>query len=99
MGRPRGVDEELSENSEGIEFGLEAQAFEFEGGANGQEDVIALGSYGLGGGFSQIGIGLQGFVEHLHLPPFLVGRGNGVIVASQVVANQMQDPRTAVLSL
>lgn len=29
-------------------------------------------------------------MKHLHLPPFFVGRGNGVIVASEVAADQVQ---------
>ena len=48
------------------------------------------------GGLGQVGIGLQGFVKHLHLPAFFVGRGNSVIVASQVTASQMQDSRAVV---
>ena len=36
-------------------------------------------------------------MKHLHLPPFFVGRGDLVIVASQITANQMQYPRVAVL--
>ena len=57
--------------------------------------MVALGPQRSRGGLGQIRIGLQGFVKHLHLPPFFVGRGDGVIVASQVTANQMQYPRAA----
>ena len=59
--------------------------------------MVALGSQRARGRLGQVGIGLQGFVKHLHLPPFLVGCGNGVIVARQVAANQMQNSRAVVL--
>ena len=36
-------------------------------------------------------------MEHLHLPPFFVVRGDGVVVAGDVAANQMQDAGAAVL--
>lgn len=58
--------------------------------------MIALGSQRSRGGLGQVGIGLQGFVKYLHLPPFFVGRGDGVIVASQITANQMQYPGAVV---
>jgi len=72
------------------------QAFEFEGGDNGHEDGVALGSHGSRGGLGQAGIGLQGFVKDLHLPPFLVGCGDFILVARQVTARQMQNPGATV---
>jgi len=90
LGGARCVDESLSTEREGIELVHDAQGFKLERGVDGHEDVIALGSQRSRGGLGQVGIGLQGFVKHLHLPPFFVGRGDGVIVASQVTANQMQ---------
>lgn len=59
--------------------------------------MVALGSQRSRGGLCQVGIGLQGFVKNLHLPPFFVARGDGVIVASQVTANQTQYPGAIVL--
>ena len=53
--------------------------------------MVALGSHRSRGGLGQAGIGLQWFVKHLHLPPFFVARGDGVIVARQVAAHQMQN--------
>jgi hypothetical protein len=44
--------------------------------------VIALGSRYSRRGPRQIRIGLQGFVKHLHLPLFFVGRSDVVIVSS-----------------
>jgi hypothetical protein len=35
-------------------------------------------------------------VKHIHLPPFFVGRGDGVRVARQVAAHQMQAIRASV---
>lgn len=59
--------------------------------------MIALSAQRSRGGLGQIGIGLQGLVKHLHLPPFFVARGDGVIVTSQITANQMQYPGAVVL--
>ena len=42
--RSGSVDEQLAAEGEGAEFVFEAEALELEGGANRQEDVIALGS-------------------------------------------------------
>jgi len=83
----------LRQRGERAEFVFEAEAFQLEGSANvspRQEDVIALGPQRPRGRFRQAGVGLQGFMKHLHLPPFFVGRGDGVIVARQVAAHQMQ---------
>ena len=44
VGRSRRVDEQLAAEGERTEFVLEAEAFELEGGANRQEDMVALGS-------------------------------------------------------
>jgi len=93
VGRSRGVDEQLAAEGERAEFVFEAEAFQLEGSANRQGDVIALGPQRPRGRFRQAGVGLQGFVKHLHLPPFFVGRGDGVIVARQVAAHQMQGKR------
>ena len=59
--------------------------------------MVALGSQRLRWRLDHACIGLQGFVKHLHLPPFFVGRGDGVIVAREVTANQMQNADAAVL--
>ena len=96
IGGARCVDEKFATKREGIELVRNAQAFKLEGGVNGHENMAALGPQRSRGGLGQTRIGLQGFVKHLHLPPFFVGRGDAVIVASQVTANQMQDPRAAV---
>ena len=58
--------------------------------------MVALSPQRSRGGLGQIRIGLQGFVKDLHLPPFFVGCGYGVIVARQVAANQMQNSRAVV---
>ena len=92
-----GIDEKLEPQSKGVDLAFDAQAFEFENGINRHEDVVALGSQRLRWRLGHACVGLQGFVKHLHLPPFFVGRGNGVIVAREVTANQMQYPRAAVL--
>lgn len=44
IGGARCIDEKLSTKRKGIELIGDAQAFEFEDGVNGHEDVIALGS-------------------------------------------------------
>ena len=75
----------------------DAQALEFEGGDNGHEDMIALGPQRSRRRLGQVGIGLQGFMKNLPLPPFFGGRGDGALVASQITANQMQYSRTFVL--
>jgi len=49
------------------------------------------------GGLGQVGIGLQGWVNHLHWPPFWGGYGDFVIVARPVTANQRPDPGATVL--
>ena len=85
----------LARQRERIELVGDAQTPELEGGVNGPEDMTALGSHRSRGGLGQAGIGLQGFVKHLHLPPFFVGRGYSVIVARQVAANRMQNSRAA----
>ena len=36
-------------------------------------------------------------MKHLHLPPFFVACGDGVIVAREVTANQMQNAGAAIL--
>ena len=92
-----GIDEKFEPQSKGVNFVFDAQAFEFEDGINRHEDVVALGSQSLRWRLGHARIGLQGFVKHLHLPPFFVGRGDGVIVAREVTANQMQDADAAVL--
>ena len=58
--------------------------------------MVALSAQRASGGLGQVGIGLQGFVKHLHLPPFFVARSDSVVVASQVTAHQMQYPRAVV---
>jgi hypothetical protein len=83
----RGVDEKLAAKSEGIELVRNAQALKLECGVNGHEDVVTLSSQRARGGLGQVGIGLQGFVKNLHLPPFFVARGGSVVVASQVTAH------------
>jgi len=49
VGGSGSVDEQLAAEGEGTEFVLEAEAFELEGGANRQEDMVALGSQRPGG--------------------------------------------------
>lgn len=49
VGAAGGVDEEFESKGKGVELGLDAEAFEFEGGNDGHEDMVALGSLGLGG--------------------------------------------------
>jgi hypothetical protein len=49
VGRAGSVDEQLAAEGEGAEFVLETEAFELEGGANRQEDMVALGSQCSGG--------------------------------------------------
>ena len=66
----------LATKRERIELVGNAQAFELEGGVNGHKDMTALGSHRSRGGLGQAGVGLQGFVKHLHLLPFFVGRGH-----------------------
>ena len=56
-----------------------AHAAEGAGGALPYEGwLTALGSHRSRGGLGHAGVGLQGFVKHLHLPPFFVGRGRQV---------------------
>ena len=85
----RCVDEKLATKRKGVELVGNAQAFKLECGVNRHKDRVALGSHRSRGGLGQAGIGLQGFVKHLHLPPFFVGRGDSVIVARQV-ADRLQ---------
>ena len=59
--------------------------------------MVALGSQRLRWRLGHARIGLQGFVKHLHLPPFFVACGDGVIVAREVTANQVQSAGAAVL--
>ena len=59
--------------------------------------MVTLGSHCSRGGLGQIGVGLQGFVKHLHSPPFFVARNDSVIVACQVAAHQVQNSRAVVL--
>ena len=59
--------------------------------------MVILSSHCSRGGLGQIGVGLQGFVKHLHSPPFFVARGDSVIVACQVAAHQVQNSRAVVL--
>ena len=73
-----------------------AQAFEFEGGDNGHEDGVALGSHGSRGGLGRAGIGLQGFVKDLHWPPFLGGCSDFIIVEHQVSPSTIADKPVAV---
>jgi len=48
----------LRQSAIGVELVSDAQAFEFEGGVNGHEDVVSLGSQCSRGGLGQIGMGL-----------------------------------------
>ena len=48
VGAAGGVDEEFESKGKGVEFGLDAEAFEFEGGNDGHEDMVALGFAGSG---------------------------------------------------
>ena len=82
VGGARCVDKQLATKRKGIELVRNAQAFKLERGVNGHENMAALGPQHPRRRLGQIRIGLQGVVKHLHLPPFFVGRGNGVIVAS-----------------
>ena len=74
IGGARCVDEQLAAKREGGELVGDAQALKLECGVNRHEDVVALGSQRARGRLGQVGIGLQGFVKHLHLPPFFVAR-------------------------
>ena len=56
-----------------------------------------MGSQRLRWRFGHACVGLQVFVKHLYLPPFFVGHGDGVIVAREVTANQVQCTGAAVL--
>ena len=91
------IDEKFESQSKRVDLTFDAQAFEFEDGINCHEDVVALGSQRLRWRLGQARIGLQGFVKHLNLPPFFVGRGDDVIVACEVTANQMQIADAVVL--
>jgi len=55
----------LRQRAKGAEFVLEAEALKLEGSANRQKDMVALGSQRSRGRLCQVGVGLQGFVEHL----------------------------------
>ena len=43
VGRARRIDEKFATKRKGIELVGDAQAFRFEGGVNGHEDMVALG--------------------------------------------------------
>jgi hypothetical protein len=87
----------LNRKAKGVYLAFVTQAFKFEGGVNRHEDVVALGSQSLRWRLGHARIGLQGFVKHLHLPLFFVGRGDDVIVTHEVAANQVQGAGAAVL--
>jgi len=76
--RSGSVDEQPAAESEGAEIVLEAETFGLESGTNRQKDIVALGSKRSGGWLCQVGVGPQGFVKHLRLPPFFVA----VVMAS-----------------
>ena len=93
-----GIDEKLEPSSKEVYLASDTQAFKFEDDINRHKDVVALDSQCLRWRFGHARIGLQGFVKHPHLPPFFVGRGDGVIAAREVTANQMQNAGAAVLA-
>jgi len=59
--------------------------------------MVALSPDPLGRRFGQGRIGLEGFVEDFHFPPFLVDRLNRRLVAAEVATSQIQNPGAAVL--
>ena len=83
-GAAGGIDKKFEPQRKGVDLVFDAQTFEFEDRINRHEDVVALGPQRLRWRLGHACIGLQGFVKHLHLPPFFVGRGNNVIVARKV---------------
>ena len=91
------IDEKFESQSKRVDLTFDAQAFELEDDINRHEYVVALGSQRLRWRFGHVRIGLQEFVKHLHLPPFFISRGDDVIVAREVTANQMQNAGAAVL--
>ena len=58
----------LRHREKGTESVSDAQAAEFERGANRQQDEVDLSIYRVGGGFCRIGVKLSRFAKNLHLP-------------------------------
>ena len=59
--------------------------------------MVCLGSRGMRRGFGKSGIGFQGVMEDLHVPPFLVGRGDCVPVGVQIATDEIQSSDATVL--
>ena len=79
-----------------VELVFNRQALQPECGVDRQEDMVALGPDPLGRGLGQGRIGLEGFVEDFHFPPFLVDCFNRRLVAVEVATRQIQNPGTTV---
>ena len=80
-----------------VEFFPDLQTFHFEYGNNRAKQMVCLGSRGMRGRFGKSSVGFQGFMEDLHVPPFLVGRGDCVPVGVQVATYQIQSSDAIIL--
>ena len=63
---------------------LELEQFEFEERIDGREKMVALRPDGMGRRTGQPGVGFDGFMEDLDVPPFLVDGRDAVVVEQEV---------------
>ena len=80
----QGFDVQFALECEMVELMLDLEQFKLEERIDGREKVVALGPDGMGRRAGQAGVRLDGFVEDLDVPPFLVDCREAAVVEQEV---------------
>ena len=80
----QGFDVKLASEGEMVHLVLELEQFEFEERIDGCEERVALRPDGRGRRTGQPGVGFDGFMEDLDVPPFLVDCRDAAVVEQEV---------------
>ena len=74
-----------------IELGAHFQPLQFDKAAQGGEEMISLGGNGLCGRLGQRDVLFKRLMITLHLPPFVIGRGEVVKRQGGITGDQITD--------
>jgi hypothetical protein len=80
----QGFDVKFALEREMVKLMLYLEQFKFEKRIDGREKVVALRPDGMGRRAGQPGVGFNGFVKDLDVPPFLVDCRDAAVVEQEV---------------
>ena len=90
------IEIELGLQGKMIELGLPFQPLQFDKATQGGKEMIGLGRDGLRGGLRQRDVLFERLVITLHLPPFVIGRGEVVKRQGGITGDQIANAHAAV---